>query len=183
MNCIVPLSVFINCLTSKVKPTNLSGIKTGTYALKKSSIYAKAEEKKANPDYFTGPVTMNEISSIVESKEQKIFHVTFNKGARTKMHDHSGGQILIVTQGIGSLEMYSKSGNSKSNFQIKKTEKISLKEGDIVYIPAKKLHTHGSVGKKTFSHIAINAKPSPAKEAITTWYESDFKTRVTKILE
>lgn len=151
--------------------------------MKKSSIHAKTEEKKANPDYFTGPVTMNEISSIVESKEQKIFHVTFNNGARTKMHDHSGGQILVVTQGIGSLEMYSKSGKSKSNFQIKKIDEISLKEGDIVYIPAKKLHTHGSVGKNTFSHIAINAKPSPAKEAITTWYESDFKSQVTKVLK
>lgn len=151
--------------------------------MKKSSIHAKAEEKKANPNYFTGPVMMKEISSVVESKEQKIFHVTFTDGARTKIHDHSGDQILVVTQGIGSLEMYSKSGSNKSNFQIKKIDKISLKEGDIVYIPAKKLHTHGSVGKKTFSHIAINAKPSPAKEAITTWYESDFKTRVTKILE
>lgn len=151
--------------------------------MKKSSIHIKAEEKKANPNYFTGPVMMKEISSVVESKEQKIFHVTFNSGARTKMHDHSGGQILIVTQGTGSLEMYSKSGKSKSNFQIKKIDKISLKEGDIVYIPAKTLHTHGSVGKKTFSHIAINAKPSPAKEAITTWYESDFKNKVTKVLE
>jgi quercetin dioxygenase-like cupin family protein len=151
--------------------------------MKKSNIRATAEEKKAHPDYFTGPVTMKEISSMVESKEQKIFHVTFNNGARTKVHVHSGGQILIITQGIGILEMYSKSGKSKSNFQIKKIDKISLKEGDIVYIPAKKLHTHGPVGKKIFSHIAINAKPSPSKEAITTWYESDFKTRVTKVLE
>ena len=151
--------------------------------LKKSSIHTRTEEKNANPDYFTGPVMMKEISSIIESKEQKIFHVTFNNGARTKMHDHSGGQILIVTQGIGSLQMYSKSGNGKSKFQIKKTDKINLEEGDIAYIPAKKLHTHGSVGKRIFSHIAINANPSPNKEAKTTWYESDFKTRVTKILE
>ena len=151
--------------------------------LKKSNIHIKSEEKKANPDYFTGHVTMKEISNIVKSKEQKIYNVTFNNGARTKIHNHSGGQILIVTQGIGSLQMYSKSGNGKSKFQIKKTDKISLKEGDVVYIPAKKLHTHGSVGKKIFSHIAVNSNPSPTNESKTTWYESDFKTRVTKILE
>ena len=62
-------------------------------------------------------------------------------------------------------------------------EYVIFLEGDIVYIPAKKLHTHGSIDKKqVFSHIAINANPSINKPAKTTWYESDFKTKVTKIL-
>ena len=60
-------------------------------------------------------------------------------------------------------------------------ERINLKEGDTVYIPAKTLHTHGSVNKKkTFSHIAINILPKKNSEYKTTWYESDFKTTVTK---
>jgi len=151
--------------------------------LKKISIHSKTKELKANPDYFTGPVLMQELTCIVNSKEQKIFHVSFKNGARTKIHHHNGGQILIVTKGRGSLQKYSKSGNNKSKFQIKKTDKINLFEGDIVYIPAKKLHTHGSIDKKlVFSHIAINANPSINKNAKTTWYESDFKTKVTKIL-
>ncbi len=138
---------------------------------------------KANPDYFTGPVLMREITNLVQSKEQKIFHVSFKNGARTKIHNHNGGQILIVTKGKGSLQWYSKSGNKKSNFKIKKTDKVNLLEGDVVYIPAKKFHTHGSIDKKqVFSHIAINANPSKSKPAKTTWYESDFKTKVTKIL-
>ena len=79
--------------------------------------------------------------------------------------------------------MYSKLGNGKSNFRIKKGEKTNISEGDIVYIPAKKLHTHGSIDKKqVFSHIAINANPSKNISAKTTWYESDFKNKVTKIL-
>ena len=79
--------------------------------------------------------------------------------------------------------MYLKSGNGKSKFLIKKTDKINLFEGDIVYIPAKKLHTHGSIDKnRVFSHIAINANASINTEAKTTWYESDFKTKATKIL-
>jgi len=151
--------------------------------LKKTSIHAKTKEMKVNPDYFTGKVLLQELSSIVESQEQKIFHVTFQNGARTKLHTHTGGQILIVTKGKGSLQMYLKSGNKKSKFLIKKTDKINLFEGDIVYIPAKKLHTHGSIDKKqVFSHIAINANTSIYKDAKTTWYESDFKTKVTKIL-
>ena len=150
--------------------------------MKKISIHSKTK-LKANPDYFTGPVLMQELTSIIKSKEQKIFHVTFKNGARTKIHQHNGGQILIITEGKGSLQKYSKSGNNKSKFQIKKTDKVNLLEGDIVYISAKKLHTHGSIDKKrVFSHIAINANPSINQSAKTTWYESDFKTKVTKIL-
>lgn len=151
--------------------------------MKKSSIYAKTKQLIVNPDYFTGKVLLKEISSIVKSKEQNIYHVTFKNGSRTKLHNHSGGQILIVTSGRGSLDLYSKSGKNKSKFHIKKTEKTNLNKGDIVYIPAKKLHTHGSIDKnKVFSHIAINAKPSINKEVKTIWYESDFKTNVTKII-
>ena len=151
--------------------------------LKKTSIHAKTKEMKVNPDYFTGKAILQELSSIVKSQEQKIFHVTFQNGARTKLHTHTGGQILIATKGKGSLQMYSKSGNNKSKFLIKKTDKINLLQGDIVYIPAKKLHTHGSIDKnQVFSHIAINANASTNKPAKTTWYESDFKTKVTKIL-
>lgn len=151
--------------------------------LKKTSIHAKIKEMKVNPDYFTGKAHLQELSSIVKSQEQKIYHVSFQKGARTKLHTHTGGQILIATKGKGSLEMYLKSGNGKSKFSIKKINKINLSQGDIVYIPTKKLHTHGSIDKnQVFSHIAINANESANKPAKTTWYESDFKTRVTKIL-
>ena len=150
--------------------------------LKKISEYTQPKTK-ANPDYFTGPVLMQELTSLVKSKEQKIFHVSFKNGARTKIHHHNGGQILIVIKGKGSLQIYSKLGNNKSNFKIKKSEKTNISQGDIVYIPAKKLHTHGSIDKKqVFSHIAINANPSSKIDAKTTWLESDFKSKVTKIL-
>src|SRR3972149_6779157 len=39
--------------------------------LKKTSIHTKTKEVKANPNYFTGPVLMQEISSIVKSQKQK----------------------------------------------------------------------------------------------------------------
>ena len=151
--------------------------------LKKINIISKTKEMKVNPEYFTGKAHLQELTSIVGSKEQKIYHVSFHNGARTKLHSHTGGQILIVTKGQGSLEMYSRSGNQKSKFAIKKGPKINISSGDIVYIPAKKLHTHGSISKnQTFSHIAINANESKNKPAKTTWYESDFKNKVTKIL-
>jgi len=91
--------------------------------------------------------------------------------------------VLIGVEGKGSLELFRKYGSKKTEFTVKKIEKIMLNKGDIVHIPAKTLHTHGAVGKKKpFSHIAINILPRKNAEYKTTWYESDFKSKVSKII-
>jgi len=151
--------------------------------MKKSNIYSSGDQRKIDPNWFTGRVHMKDISSVIKSKEQGIYHVYFHNGAKTKLHNHNGNQVLIVTKGVGSLEIFRKYGTSKTNFKIKRTKKISLKEGDTVYIPATTLHTHGSTDKKKrFSHIAINILPKKNSEYKTTWYESDFKSSVTSIV-
>lgn len=135
--------------------------------------------KKAK-NYFVGRVILQDISKVIRSREEKIYHVTFKKGARTKIHYHQAGQILIPTGGKGMLVTYS-SIETGSVVKIRQTESINLAKGDAVYIPAHKLHWHGSLGKNNFSHIAINAKLPGYKEAKTIWYESDFKTFAKKI--
>lgn len=151
--------------------------------MKKSNVYSSGDQRKINPDWFTGKVHMKDISSKIKSKEQGIYHVYFQNGSKTKLHYHSGNQILIATRGSGSLEIFKKVGANKINFKIKRTEKLTLNEGDTVYIPAKTLHTHGSINKKkTFSHIAINILPTKNSEYKTFWFESDFKSSVTKLI-
>ena len=135
--------------------------------------------KKAK-NYFVGRVILQDISKVIRSREEKIYHVTFKKGARTKIHYHQAGQILIPTGGKGMLVTYS-SIETGSVVKIRQTESINLAKGDAVYIPAHKLHWHGSLGKNNFSHIAINAKLPGYKEAKTIWYESDFETFAKKI--
>jgi quercetin dioxygenase-like cupin family protein len=135
---------------------------------------------KKTKKYFVGHVLLQDISKIIRSKEEKMYHVTFKKGTRTKLHYHQAGQTLIPTGGKGILVMYAVK-QTGSNIKIKKTEKINLVKGDAVYIPARKLHWHGAVGKNNFSHIAINAKLQGYKEAKTIWYESDFETFAKKI--
>ena len=130
--------------------------------------------------YFEGHVLLQDISKVIRSKEQKIYHVTFKKGARTKLHYHQAGQILIPTGGKGTLVICD-TRQTGSNLKIKETERIVLVKGDAVYIPARKLHWHGSKGKNDFSHIAINAKLPRYKESKTIWFESDFKTFAKKI--
>lgn len=150
--------------------------------MKKSNIYSSGNSRKINPSWFTNMVHMKDISSVIQSKEQNIYHVYFEKGAKTKLHSHNGNQILIATKGKGRLELFAKSGNKKTNFKIRKTESIPLNPGDVVYIQKNTFHTHGSVSKKTFSHIAINILATRTSQYKTTWYESDFKSQVSGIV-
>ena len=151
--------------------------------MEKTSIFGKNDKRQVNPDWFTGKTWMKVLSEKIKSVDQDVYHVHFEKGSRTKLHEHNGNQVLIAVKGKGSLEIFKKYGKNKKEFKIKKMKKITLNEGDIVHIPAKVLHTHGSVDKKKeVSHIAINILPRKNAEYKTVWYESDFKSQVTKII-
>jgi quercetin dioxygenase-like cupin family protein len=151
--------------------------------MQKSNINGSTDKREINPDWFTNKTWMKVLSDKIKSKDQDIYHVHFEKGSKTKLHLHNGNQVLIGIKGKGSLEIFKKYGSTKEEFKIKRTEKINLNEGDIVHIPAKTLHTHGSIDKKKeFSHIAINILPKKNSIYKTTWYESDFKNKVSKII-
>ena len=146
--------------------------------MKKSNI-SSAPIKKVKTDYFTGPVKLHEISGITRPKEHDMYHVIFKKSSRTKLHFHTGGQLLIVTNGTGSLVYYKKTSRGTTKFKFAKTKIINLNCGDVVYIPPKILHTHGSVKKNAiFSHIAVNFYSKQNKKPRTTWYESDLRSNV-----
>jgi quercetin dioxygenase-like cupin family protein len=138
-----------------------------------------AQKKK----YFVGNVILHDISKIIKTREQKIYLVTFQKGAKTKVHYHESGQTLIVTEGSGALIMYKKLGSSrKIGLKIRQLTKNLLKKGDVVYIPKHTLHWHGSTNKnQKFSHIAINSHTTKGQEAKTIWFDSDFETSATRI--
>ena len=87
--------------------------------MKKSNIN-NAPIKKVKNDYFTGTVILREISRITKPTEHDIYHVTFKKSARTKLHFHTGAQMLIVTKGHGSLVYYKKTDHGISKFKISK---------------------------------------------------------------
>ena len=130
-------------------------------------------------DYFNGPVMLHEISGITRPNEHDMYHVIFKKSSRTKLHFHTGGQLLIVTKGNGSLVYYKKIGRGISKFKISKTKMVNLSSGDVIYIPPKILHTHGSIRKNlVFSHLAVNFY-SKNRKPITAWYESDLRSNVT----
>ena len=153
--------------------------------MNKENLFTKTgiPSKKAKTNYFIGKIAAKDISARIKPSTEKIYHVTFKVGARTKLHFHDAGQTLIVTKGKGSLVMYKKIGAEVKSFKIKKLESVTLNKGDCVHIPAKRLHTHGSINKnEDFAHVAINSFPKKNTDPKTIWYESDFKTNVTKRL-
>ena len=151
--------------------------------MNKSNIKGSTDKREVNPKWFTGKTWMKVLSDKIKSEDQDIYHVHFEKGSKTKLHFHNGNQVLVAIKGKGSLEIFKKYGTNKSEFKIKRTERINLNQGDIVHIPAKILHTHGSIDKKKeFSHVAINILPKKNSTYKTTWYESNFKNEVTKII-
>lgn len=136
----------------------------------------KGGRPPVKPQYFTGRVALKEVASTTARPRARILEVRFHAGARTKMHRHSGGQILVAICGAGSLVTY-----KQTSSKIARVSRTPLSAGKAVYIPPKVLHTHGSVSKsRTFSHIAINLSAG-AGEMKTLWFDSDFSSWLKKI--
>ncbi len=150
--------------------------KINTSKLKSDSALVKSKKK-----YFVGDAWLNDISLKLKIQGEKAYLANFNNGARTKVHYHQGGQILVVTKGKGMLVIYKKADINKNRVSIKKLSQTSLGSGDVAYIPKNTLHWHGAPKGKNFAHIALNIFTEKAKEAQTIWYESDFASYAEKI--
>ena len=105
--------------------------------------------------YFTGTTHLNLLVERDDVWNSSIGNVTFDRGARTNWHKHSGGQILLVTAGEGRYQERGK------DIQI-------LKKGDVVKIPPNVEHWHGASSDSEFAHISIEPN-IPNNE--TTWLE------------
>lgn len=69
--------------------------------------------------------------------------VTFAAGARTAWHSHPLGQTLIVTAGVGLVQVWD--GPIQE-----------IRPGDIVWIPPSVEHWHGATPTNGMSHIAFS---------------------------
>ena len=106
--------------------------------------------------YFTGTTHLNRLVAKDDIWNSSIGNVTFDKGARTNWHKHSGGQILLVTAGEG-------------RYQEKGKEIQILKKGDVVKITPNAEHWHGAAPNSEFAHISIEPN-LPNNE--TTWLDA-----------
>ena len=98
--------------------------------------------QKGPADYFTGSVRIDPLFQAKESTRASGAHVTFEPGARSAWHTHPLGQNLIVTAGVGRV-------------QIEGGPLEEIRPGDVVWIPPGKRHWHGASPTTAMTHLAI----------------------------
>ena len=121
-------------------------------------IFGMGEPNVNFAKYFIGN---SYLKPLTDPKSSSIFiaNVTFEPGCRNNWHIHhstkDGGQILICVDGEG---WYQEEGK----------EAQSLKEGDVVVIPANVKHWHGAKKNSWFSHLALEV---PGENTSNEWCE------------
>jgi len=118
-----------------------------------SPVFPKGD--KASPDYFTGTTWVKLLVPNDDIFNCQIGNVVFEPGARNNWHTHSGGQILIATDGVG---FYQEKGKPKQ----------VLHKGDVVKILPDVWHWHGASPDSEFTHIAINPN---TEKGVVEWSE------------
>ena len=98
--------------------------------------------QKGPADYFTGSVRIDPLFQAKESTRASGAYVTFEPGARSAWHTHPLGQTLIVTAGVGRV-------------QIEGGPIEEIRSGDVVWTPPGKRHWHGASPTSAMTHLAI----------------------------
>ena len=135
----MPYTGFPNALSALKVLKNETGKNTVTVDFKQPF---KLGEINPYSKYFTGTTYLNRLCAKDDIWNSSIANVTFEKGARTNWHKHTGGQILLVTAGEG-------------RYQERGKEIQILKPGDVVKIAPNVEHWHGAAPESTFAHISI----------------------------
>ena len=96
----------------------------------------------ANPEYFTGEVTVRPICSPEGHSALAAAEVTFAAGARTNWHTHPVGQTLLITDGKGWVQRENEA-------------KIEVGVGDVVRFAPGERHWHGATDTDAMTHVAM----------------------------
>jgi len=128
----------------------------------KTELFPKGE--KAPAEYFTGTVWIKLLVPNNPIHNTQIGNVVFERGARNNWHTHGGGQILIVTDGVG---YYQEKGKP---IQI-------IRKGDVVTIAPNVVHWHGASQDNEMTHLAVNTN---TQNGVVTWLDrvtdEEYKT-------
>ena len=109
----------------------------------------------APAEYFTGNTWVSMLLPNDTALNCQIGYVTFEAGARNNWHTHSGGQILLVTDGTG---YYQEKGKAIQE----------IRKGDVIKILPGVEHWHGASHNNAMTHIAINPN---TQHGMVTWLE------------
>lgn len=110
-------------------------------------------EKGANV-HHVGSIWLNELSKSDSIFKNTIAYVTSDADARLNWHYHPGGQILLVTDGVGY-------------YQERNKPKQIINKGDVIKCLPSVEHWHGASTDKGVTYLAF----SPTVKGKTVWLE------------
>jgi quercetin dioxygenase-like cupin family protein len=96
------------------------------------------------PQNFLGTVRMQNLGSAGGAAGIEVLAVFFDAGARTRPHVHSTDQLLYFVRGGGFVAFPGE-------------EEQPIEAGEIVMIPAGRLHMHGARETAPLCHLALRA--------------------------
>jgi quercetin dioxygenase-like cupin family protein len=118
-----------------------------------TSIFPKGEIGK-NTDNYTGTIWLNELNQADSIFNFGIAQAVYAPGSKLDWHIHPGGQILLITEGIGYYQEKGKPGQL-------------VHKGDIIKCLPRVAHWHAAAPKSSFAYVAI----SPAQKGRTIWLQ------------
>ena len=118
-------------------------------AFEQKNIFGTGQENNAFAQFFIGKSYLNPLTS-PEECGLLFANVTFEPGARTNWHTHTGGQILLVLDGSGY-------------YQEKGRPARRLNKGDVVRIPVDTEHWHGAAPDSWFTHVSLETNGATNK--------------------
>jgi quercetin dioxygenase-like cupin family protein len=127
---------------------------------------------KGSSEYFTGNVRIEPLFSENESAPYSGAYVTFQPGARTAWHTHPTGQRLVITEGVGWVQVW---GDPIEE----------VREGDVVWFPPGVKHWHGASPSKAMTHMALtgvlNGKNAEWMEKVSDKQYGVKKMKIEKL--
>jgi 4-carboxymuconolactone decarboxylase len=103
---------------------------------------ASRPSRVAPAQNFTGTVRVQPLFDTTATTRAYGASVSFDAGARTAWHTHQRGQVLIVTAGVGRVQLWG-------------APVEQIQPGDVVRIPPGAKHWHGASPTAAMTHIAI----------------------------
>ena len=117
-------------------------------------IFPKGEIGK-NTNNYTGTIWLNELNTPDSNFNFSIATATYAPGSKLDWHIHPGGQILLITEGIGY-------------YQEKGKPAQILHKGDVIKCLPGIPHWHAAAPNSDFAYIAF----SPAQKGKTIWLQN-----------
>lgn len=110
--------------------------------------------KKAPNVNHVGNVWLHELSEPDSVFNYSISVATFDPGARLNWHSHPGGQILLITEGIGY-------------YQEKGKPKQTVHKGEVIKCAPGVVHWHGAAPRTGVTYLST----TPAQHGKTIWLD------------